>query len=152
MQQGREVNITYIDSMIKFLRIDGLQDRHDDSQQLFRIFEGLHIEVHRAAFRIDRVQLTPADIAGRQGQNRVRLVRSLCDDSLPLGLIKAISWLCRCWSLAVRLIKDLDARTMHALQVLLYPPIDLIFGVPGCSLANVYIASRVHVPLHYVHE
>jgi hypothetical protein len=121
---------TYIDGMIELLCIDRLQHWHNNSQQLFRIFESLHIEVHSAALGIQSIQLAPTDIACWQRRNRLGVNRSLSNNSLPLGLIETVRCLARCWPLAISLVKDLEARAMHALQILLYASVDLIFGVP----------------------
>jgi hypothetical protein len=82
--------------MVEFLRVHGLQDRHNNPQQLFWVLEGLHIKVRSGAVSVQCVQLAPADITSGQRWDRVRLDRRLCNHSLPLGLVKAISRLCRC--------------------------------------------------------
>jgi hypothetical protein len=119
--------------MVKLLCIHGLQYRHNDPQQLLWVLEGLHVEVYSTAFRIQSIQLTPANIACREGWNSVRAIWSLCNDSLSFSLVESISRFTGCWSLAVRLVKDLNAHPMHALEVLLYTSIDLVFRVPEQS-------------------
>jgi hypothetical protein len=139
--------------MVQLLCIHGLQYRHNDPQQLFWVLEGLHIKIHSTAFRVQSVQLTPADIACREGRNSERTLWSFYNHALSLSLIETISGVTRCWSLAVGLIKDLDSGPVHALQILLYPSIDLIVRVPTQpALAHVTGDQVLYIPLHDVHE
>jgi hypothetical protein len=119
--------------MVKLLCIHVLQYRHNDPQQLLWILEGLHIEIHSTAFRVQSVQLAPADIACREGRNSEPAIWSFCNNALSFSLVETISGLTGCWSLAVGLIEDLNSGPVHALQILLYPSIDLVLGVPTYS-------------------
>jgi hypothetical protein len=139
--------------MVQLLCIHVLQYRYNDSQQLFWVLEGLHIEIHSTAFRVQSVQLTPADIACREGRNSERALWSFYNHALSLSLIETISRLTRCWSLAVGLIENLDSGPVHALQILLYSSIDLVLGVPTrSSLAQAISNQALYIPLHDVHE
>jgi hypothetical protein len=125
--------------MVKLLCVNGLQHRHDDSQQLLRVLECLHIEVHTAAtLGIKCIQLTPTDLAWWKGCNGLRACWSLSYDSLSLGWVKAVGRLYRRRAFSARLIQELDSRAMHVLQILLYAPIDLVFGVPGTHVSSNY--------------
>jgi hypothetical protein len=111
--------------MVKLRCLNRLQDRHENPQQLFWVSEGLHIEVHCAAFRIQGVQLAPAHWARRKRWHCRWATSSFSSNSPPLGLVKAISRLHRSWTFTIRLIEHFDACTMHTLKELLYPSVDL---------------------------
>jgi hypothetical protein len=97
--------------------------------------------------------LTPTDIACREGRNSERAPWSFYNHALSLSLIETISGLTRCWSLAVGLIKDFDSGPVHALKILLYPSIDLVFRVPTQSaLAHAGGDQALYIPLHDVYE
>lgn len=121
---------TYIDCLLKLLRVDRLQDWHHNPDQLLRIFEILHIKVCSTALRVERIQLPPADWARRQRLNRGCTTGRLSHKSLSLGVIEAIGRLSGCWSFTIRFLKEFYTGTMHAFQELLYTSIDWVLGVP----------------------
>jgi hypothetical protein len=111
-------SFTYADGLFEFLRINRLQNRHNNPQQLLRVLEGLYVKVDSAAFRVESVELPPANVTRGQRRDRGGRLwanRSLCSNSLPLGWIDTIGRLRRCWSFAVRLVKDFKACSMYAL-------------------------------------
>jgi hypothetical protein len=127
--------------MVKLLCLNRLQDRHENPQQLFWVSEGLHIEVHCAAFRIQSVQLAPAHLARRKRWHCMWTTGSFSSDSLPLGRVKAISRLDRCRTFTRRFVKHFNACAMHPLKELLYASVDLGLRIPTC-VSSILLAGR----------
>ena len=106
--------------MAELILVHRLQYWYKNSNQLFRVPEGLHVKVHSATFRVQCIQLAPAHWAWGQGWSFRHRIWSNCSgctssQSLPLGVVKAVSRLAGCCSLAPGFISHLNAHAMHTL-------------------------------------